>query len=99
IIGIGVPHLTRDQLDSVEVGVGGGGEPGLNYVDAEASELSGDVELLFDGHGGTRGLLSVAKGGVEYADVLGVRNVVRGVLRAAEGAADGDGGRGTSEVE
>lgn len=100
MIRIGISDLKGDQFHGVEVGVGGGRETGLNYVDAEASKLAGYVELLFGGHGGAGGLLAVAEGGVEYADVLRVWDLVGDVVRAGNGAADGgrSSGGGISEV-
>ena len=74
-------------LDRLEVVFGRGGEPGLDDVDAELRELARDVELLLGGERGAGGLLAVAEGGVEDADVVGVGNAVGDVVRAA--AAEG----------
>lgn len=100
----GVPDLAGDGPDGLEVVEGGGGESGLDDVDAEAGELAGDVELLLGGHGGAGRLLAVAEGGVEDADVGGVGNPVRDVLRPArvwgfEGALRRESGRGALEEE
>lgn len=83
-----VPDLERDGPDGLEVVGGGGGEAGLDDVDAEAGELARDCELLRGGHGGARGLLAIAKGGVEYSDVAGVGDVVGNVF-GTEGASSG----------
>lgn len=77
-----VPDLDGDGAHGVEVVGGGGREPGLDDVDAEAGELARDDELLGAGHGGPGGLLPVAEGGVEDADVVGVVDAVGDVLRA-----------------
>lgn len=100
MIGVGTPDLAGDQLNCVEVGVRGGGESGLYYVDAEPGELPGYVELLLGSHGGPGRLLAVAEGGVEHADVLGIGDVVGDVFGTSKGAADyGGGGGGGSEVQ
>lgn len=101
IVGVeGVTDLEGDDLDGLEVVLGGGGEAGLDDVDAELGELAGDVELLLGGHGGAGGLLAVAEGGVEDADVPGVGDAAGDVGRAAGGrrgsgggASDGGAGR------
>ena len=77
----GVADVLGDHLDGLEVVVGGGGEAGLDDVDAELSELARNVELLLGGHGGAGGLLAVAEGGVEDPYIRGVRDVVRDVRR------------------
>lgn len=77
-----VPDLDGDGAHGVEVVGGGCREPGLDDVDAEAGELARDDELLGAGHGGPRGLLPVAEGGVEDADVVRVVDAVGDVLRA-----------------
>lgn len=83
VVSGGVADLLSDHFDGQEVVVRCRGEAWLNDVDAEAGELARDAELLLRGHGGARGLLSVAESGVEDADVGGVGNVVGVVLRAA----------------
>jgi len=50
----GVSNLLRDHLDGLEVVLGGGGEAGLDDIDAEFGELARHVELLLGGHGGSR---------------------------------------------
>lgn len=77
-----VSDLFGDDLDGLEVVLGGGGEAGFDDVDAELGELASDVKLLLGGHGGARGLFAVAEGGVEDADIGRVGNVVGDVLRA-----------------
>lgn len=72
----GVPDLGGDHLDGLEVVLGGGGEAGLDDVDAELRELARDVEFLLGGHGSSRGLLAVAEGGVKDAHVRRVGDVV-----------------------
>jgi len=63
-----------DATDGLVVALAGGGEAGLDHVDAEVLELARDRQLLLHVHGGTGRLLAVAEGGVEdlYA-VHGVR--------------------------
>lgn len=91
MIGFHISDLIGDQSDGFKVGIGRRRKSGLYNVDAEARELPRDIELLLGGHGGSGGLLTVAKSGIKDADILGVRNVIGDVLRAAEGAADGGG--------
>ncbi|KOM38307.1 hypothetical protein LR48_Vigan03g168900 [Vigna angularis] len=79
----GVADLLSDHFDGHEVVVRGRGEARLNDVDAQVGQLPRDAELLLRGHGGAGRLLSVAEGGVQNADVGGVRNVMGEVLRAS----------------
>jgi hypothetical protein len=77
-----VADLDGDGAHGVEVVGGGGREPRLDDVDAEAGQLARDDELLGARHGGARGLLPVAERGVEDAHVVGVVDAVRHVFRA-----------------
>jgi len=92
----GISDLCRDHLDGLEVVLGGGGEAGLDDVDAEFGELARHVELLLGRHGGSRRLLAVAESGVENADIRRVRNVVGDVRwprpgrRFRQGAGNGE---------
>jgi hypothetical protein len=76
-----VADLDGDGAHGVEVVGGGGREPGLDDVDAEAGQLARDDELLGARHGGARRLLPVAQRGVEDAHVAGVVDAVRDVIR------------------
>ena len=76
-----VPHLDGDGSHGIKVVRRGRREARLYDVDAEAGELARDDELLRAGHGGPRGLLPVAERGVEDANVVGVVDSVRYVLR------------------
>lgn len=76
----GIPDLAGDRPDRFKVIAGGGGEAGLDDVDAKAGELAGDVELLLGGHGGAGGLLAVAEGGVKDADIGGIGDPVGDVF-------------------
>lgn len=94
-----VPHLDGDGSHGIKVVRRGRREARLDDVDAEAGELARDDELLRAGHGGPRGLLPVAERGVEDANVVGVVDSVRDVLRPprrrqarADGAEDGGAG-------
>ncbi|CAL5328773.1 unnamed protein product [Camellia sinensis] len=79
----------RNDSDGLKIVVGGGGEAGHDDVDAELGELAGDVELLLAGHGGAGGLFAVAEGGVEDADVVGVRDAIGDVGRPRSGTGGG----------
>lgn len=94
-----VPHLDGDGSHGIKVIRRGRREARLDDVDAEAGELARDDELLRAGHGGPRGLLPVAERGVEDANIVGVIDSVRDVLRPprrrqarADGAEDGGAG-------
>lgn len=95
-----VPHLDGDGSHSIKVVRRGSWEARLDDVDAEAGELARDDELLRAGHGGPRGLLPVAESGVEDANVVGVVDSVRDVLRRRQARVDGaeDGGAGGPRV-
>ncbi|CAL5347861.1 unnamed protein product [Camellia sinensis] len=86
-----ITNLLSNDFDGLEVVFGGGRKAGLDDVDTELGELAGDVELLFAGHVGAGGLLAVAEGGVEDADVAGVGDAVGDVVWASDGGAE-DGG-------
>jgi hypothetical protein len=60
------PNIARYDLHCVEIAVGRDGESGLNHVDTQAIELLRQPQFLCPSHAATRGLLSIAKGGVEY---------------------------------
>ena len=80
-----VVHLVADRVgnlpDGVEVVGTGDGEAGLDDVDAQLGEVAGDLELLGRGQGGAGGLLAVAEGRVEDADVVGVGDAAGDVFR------------------
>src|SRR4051812_10638497 len=61
-----VLHRAGDGAHRLEVAVGGGGEAGLDHVDAHALQRPRDAQLLLARHGGAGALLPVAHGGVEY---------------------------------
>ncbi|GAU12083.1 hypothetical protein TSUD_00490 [Trifolium subterraneum] len=48
-------------------------------------KLASNVKFLFRSHGGAGGLFAVAEGGVEDADIRGVRDVVGDVRRTKRG--------------
>mmetsp|Transcript_33303 Transcript_33303/g.67956 ORF Transcript_33303/g.67956 Transcript_33303/m.67956 type:complete len:325 (-) Transcript_33303:157-1131(-) len=102
-----VPHDVGDLPNGVEVVGTRYGKTGLDDVHAELGEHPGDLELLGRRERRTGTLLSVAEGGVEDADVVGIGNLTGHVLRAgfalveggvfrvdAVGDAGGGGGRG-----
>ena len=60
--------LAGDAIDGVEVGWRGGGEAGLDAVDAHALEQLGDLQLLLGGEGDAGGLFAVAQGGIKDSD-------------------------------
>ncbi|EXB68691.1 hypothetical protein L484_024706 [Morus notabilis] len=82
----GVADLLRDRLHGLKVVLRGGGESGLDNVDAELRQLPRDVELLLRGQRHPRRLLAVAKSRVKDADVVRVGNPVRDVLRPPSSA-------------
>ena len=59
-----------DGLHRLEVALAGDREAGLDHVDAEASELLRDLELLADVERDARRLLTVPQGGVEDLHVV-----------------------------
>jgi hypothetical protein len=59
-----------DLADRLEIAVGGERIAGLDDVDAHVVQRLGDLQLLFEGHGGARALLAVAQGGVEDVDAV-----------------------------
>ena len=77
-----VPHHIGDLFDGVEVVRTGDGEAGLDDVHAEFGKVARYFEFFLGGECGARGLLSIAEGGVEYADVVGVGDAVGDVLGA-----------------
>ncbi|GAU12082.1 hypothetical protein TSUD_00480 [Trifolium subterraneum] len=77
----GVSDLTGNHFDGFEIIFRGGGESSLNDVYSKLGKLASNVELLFRSHGGAGGLFAVAEGGVEDADIRGVRDVVGDVRR------------------
>ncbi|MCI16679.1 hypothetical protein A2U01_0037823, partial [Trifolium medium] len=77
----GVSDLIGNHFDGFEVVFRGGGESSLNDVYAKLGKLASNVEFLFGSHGGAGGLFAVAEGGVEDADIRGVRDVVGDVRR------------------
>lgn len=81
-----VPNFFGDHLHGLEVVFRRRREPGLDYVHAELGQLSSNVELLFGGEGGAGGLLAVAEGGVEDADIVGVGDAIGDILGTASGA-------------
>src|SRR5487761_1160885 len=58
-------HLPRDCLHRLEVTRRGDREARLDYVDAQARQLLGDLQLLLPVQGYPRGLLPIAQGRVE----------------------------------
>ncbi len=76
-----------DLAHRLEIAFGGDREAGLDDVDAHLVEQLGDLELLFQGHGGAGRLLAIAQRGVEDEDPV-----------AAGGSADGLGHGGTGWV-
>ena len=62
----GPADLLRDGLDGLEVTGGAGSKSGLDYVDSQAIELPGDVELLRGRQANACGLFAVAQCRVEY---------------------------------
>jgi len=77
----GVADRLGDHFHGLKVVLGGGGEAGLDDVNAQLGELPRHVQLLLRGHGGARGLLAVAESRVENADIGRVRNEVGDVRR------------------
>ena len=67
---LGAADLAGDAVDGVEVGGRGGGEAGLDAVDAHALEQLGDLQLLLGGEGDAGGLFAVAQGGIEDSDSI-----------------------------
>ena len=61
-------HLAGDVADGLEVVLGGDREAGLDDVDAELVERSGEAELLLVAEREAGGLLAVAEGRVEDDD-------------------------------
>ena len=61
--------VPRDRGDRCEVVGRGGGKPGLDHVDAQSGQLTGDLELLRAGERGSGRLLTVPKCRVEDANV------------------------------
>ncbi len=79
--------LPGDPLDGLEVARRRRRESGLDDIDLEPDELTGDLELLGRGQAGARRLLAVAQGRVEDPDRPGVHRADsatrRGWLAAA----------------
>ena len=65
---LGPAHFAGDAVDGVEVGRRGGGEAGLDAVDAHFLEQLGNLQLLLGGEGDTGGLLAVTQGGIKDSD-------------------------------
>ena len=69
-------HRLLDALgdlgDGVEIALRGDREARLDDVHAHGVEEVGDLQFLFEGHGGTGTLLAVAQGCIENKDVVGV---------------------------
>ncbi len=61
----GTLHLSRDRLDRLPVAAGCRWKPGLDDIDAQLAERTGDAQLFRLRHAAARGLLAVAQGGVE----------------------------------
>ena len=68
---VGGPDLAGDPPHGFEVVRAGRRESGLDDIDPEAGELTGDLQLLRAGEAGAGRLLAVAQGGVEDQDSIG----------------------------
>ena len=66
----GAAHLAGDGLHRLEVAGRGGGETGLDDVDAKGLERSRHFQFLGEVHARARRLLAVAQRGVEDGDAL-----------------------------
>ena len=64
-----VAHDLGDLLDGLEVAGARDGETGLDDVNAQTEELTGDDQLLLGVHGRAGALFAVAQGGVEDVDL------------------------------
>ena len=67
---LGAAHFAGDAVDGVEVGRRGGGEAGLDAVDAHPLEQLRDLQLLLGGEGDAGGLFAVAQGGIKDSDSI-----------------------------
>ena len=63
-------NMPRDTLNGVKIPRRGGGKACLYDVCAHIRNLFSHAQFLPSGHGKSRGLLSVAQGGVEYFDII-----------------------------
>ncbi len=61
----GTAQSSGDALHGFKVAIGGDGEPSLDYVDAKAVELLGQMQFFLHIHTAARRLLAVTKRGVE----------------------------------
>ena len=83
---LGAAHFAGDAVDGVEVGRRGGGEAGLDAVDAHALEQLGDLQLLLSGEGDAGGLFAVAQGGIKDSDSVSHSGNSSGQSRDQTGA-------------
>ena len=67
-----------DGVHSLEVTLAGNGEAGLDVVNPQTGQLLGDLQLLPHVQGDARGLLAVAKGGVEDDHPIGTHLLTHG---------------------
>jgi hypothetical protein len=62
----GPANLAGHKLHRVKIAFGGNGESGLDYIYAQAIELTRHAEFLVRGHAASRRLLAIAQCSVEY---------------------------------
>jgi hypothetical protein len=62
------PDVARDRPHGGEVAVGGDWESGLDHVDAQAVELTGQIQLFNCRHAEPRCLFAVTQRRIEHAD-------------------------------
>ena len=93
----GILDAASDRLHGLEVAFRGDREAGLDDVDAHLVQEIGDLQLLFQVHGGAGALLAVAQRGVEDQDAIGAGargEIARGLdLLGFLGGVDGGFGR------
>ena len=65
-------HAFRDREDRLEIAFRGHRETSLDNIDAHCVEEARHLQLLLEGHRGSRRLFAVAQGRVEYDDRLQV---------------------------
>lgn len=63
-------HGRGDAADALEIPGGGGGEAGLDDVNAQFLQLPGDLNLLRQVQIDARGLFAVAQSGIEDDDLV-----------------------------
>ena len=66
----GLPDLTRNRLDRLEVPLRSDRKTGFNDVDVESLELPGHLQFLFEIHRTAGGLFAIAQRGIEDVDFI-----------------------------